>query len=249
VYFRDGKVEFPADRPTSRVFPLGSETTFTSPLMAAILRTFALQGTLVLHGAGILLGDLAVLVLGASGSGKSTFAAAAVGQGYKVISDDLVLVCEGGPRHAPTRKPELYPMRPDMYLRPDTVRLLPRSLKQKLTRVRLFRGEKLRLMRQQARASFSDRATLGCILALQTGARAAHGTLAPLHQGAGLAAVIAASTYLSTMRTAAKRPLMAAANRLVSSTPAFAVSTGTELLRHPRRELTRIESLLRQHLS
>lgn len=53
-------------------------------------------GGLLMHAAAVRWGDLAALVLGASGLGKSTFAAATIRSGGRVLSDDLVLACSAG---------------------------------------------------------------------------------------------------------------------------------------------------------
>ncbi len=50
------------------------------------------QGHLVLHGAVIAIDDRAVVLLGDSGTGKSTTAAACAAAGHAVLSDDLAVV-------------------------------------------------------------------------------------------------------------------------------------------------------------
>jgi hypothetical protein len=71
------------------------------PLGAALLRRIvhhviahllSLNGRLVAHGAAVARGGKAVLLLGASGSGKSTAAYLASRSGWSLLSDDLVVV-------------------------------------------------------------------------------------------------------------------------------------------------------------
>lgn len=51
--------------------------------------TLALRGLAPLHASAVAIGGRAVLVCGAGGAGKSSFAAALIGQGGHLISDDL----------------------------------------------------------------------------------------------------------------------------------------------------------------
>lgn len=59
----------------------------------------ALRGMAPLHASAVAIGGRAVLVCGASGAGKSSFAATLIGQGGQLISDDLsVLTFDGAGR-------------------------------------------------------------------------------------------------------------------------------------------------------
>jgi hypothetical protein len=81
-------------------------------MMAFLLRQ---RGWLPLHASGILLGGQAVLFLGASGTGKSTTAAAFHARGHQVITDDVapVRVTAGG-------ECILHPAGPVLRLREDS---------------------------------------------------------------------------------------------------------------------------------
>lgn len=57
-----------------------------------LLFLLARLGRPPIHAAGIMLGDMAVLLAGSSGAGKSTLALAAAAQGMAVLSDDIVHV-------------------------------------------------------------------------------------------------------------------------------------------------------------
>ena len=64
------------------------------PALALVLMQ---QGVLVLHGAVLVRDDRTLLLLGDSGMGKSTTAAACASAGYAVLSDDLAIVdCASG---------------------------------------------------------------------------------------------------------------------------------------------------------
>lgn len=55
----------------------------------AVALLLALRGMAPLHGSAVEIGGRAVLVCGTGGAGKSSFAAALIAQGAKLISDDL----------------------------------------------------------------------------------------------------------------------------------------------------------------
>lgn len=61
------------------------------PVMGLVLR---LHGTVPLHASAVAIGDHAVAFAGPAGAGKSTIAAAFAQQGYRVVSDDVVALCE-----------------------------------------------------------------------------------------------------------------------------------------------------------
>lgn len=58
------------------------------PVMGLLLH---LRGYLVLHGSAIRFGDRAAVFLGHKGAGKSTLAAACLGQGLELLTDDLAV--------------------------------------------------------------------------------------------------------------------------------------------------------------
>ena len=108
--YEDG-TRFLICEPTSEVFahwpaPLTVEDTTTyllGPILAFVLR---LKGRVCLHASAVAAGTGAVAFVGPSGAGKSTLAAALVGHGVRVVSEDVVplrldagrvLVDPGGP--------------------------------------------------------------------------------------------------------------------------------------------------------
>ena len=72
------------------------------------------QGFEPLHGTAIVDQDEAIVFLGDSKFGKSTLAASFVGAGYQLLTDDLLLLREKGPRF------EAYPGPPRLKLFPKT---------------------------------------------------------------------------------------------------------------------------------
>ncbi len=98
----DGHVEV-SDEGTARMAldaSTGSRTyyAFLNLLRAALAWRLPSRGALLIHAAGIVLERRAFLLVGAEGSGKSTWAALAQSRGALVLSDDLVLVDGGGGR-------------------------------------------------------------------------------------------------------------------------------------------------------
>jgi hypothetical protein len=57
--------------------------------LAAVLHQ---RGALPLHGSALALGDEAILILGASGAGKSTTSAALMKRGLRLLSDDIAVI-------------------------------------------------------------------------------------------------------------------------------------------------------------
>lgn len=78
-----------ADPEKVRVYLLGT-------CLGALLLT---RGLLPLHGSAVVIGGKAYAFVGDSGAGKSTLAAALVGMGHRLVSDDVVAVAasEDGP--------------------------------------------------------------------------------------------------------------------------------------------------------
>lgn len=71
----------------------------TGVVMAVLL---ALLGKTVLHGAALALDDRAIVLLGDSGLGKSTLAAALVGRGARLLTDDVVRLLPRGAGYSVT---------------------------------------------------------------------------------------------------------------------------------------------------
>jgi hypothetical protein len=63
------------------------------PVLGVVLR---LRGIFPLHASAVSIGDQAVALVGPAGAGKSTTAAAFARCGYRVISDDVVALRQGG---------------------------------------------------------------------------------------------------------------------------------------------------------
>jgi len=114
-----------------RVFLLG-------PVLGALLHQ---RGLLVLHGSAIVVDEGCVALLGVTGSGKSTVAAAFRNLGYRIMADDILAVSTSGGRFT------VYPGYPALALWSDVIRKLgkaPDSLERvrpELEKYRLPLGE------------------------------------------------------------------------------------------------------------
>ena len=90
----------------------------TGELFAALLRQ---RGYLVLHGSAVARDGYAVGFLGHSGWGKSTLAAALVGRGWHLLTDDLLVVGGVGDRDGLSARAFVVPGHPAMRLAPEAV--------------------------------------------------------------------------------------------------------------------------------
>ncbi len=100
LQYADG-TEFVVDRCGKRIWahwphPLTLEDTVTylvGPVLGFVLR---LRGVICLHASAVAVGEQAIGLLGSTGAGKSTTAAAFALQGYAVLSDDVAALQERG---------------------------------------------------------------------------------------------------------------------------------------------------------
>jgi hypothetical protein len=240
-YFADGWMSFRDGEEDVDVYvgvPPGNA--FRGVVAAGELFRLGRSGTLSLH-ASALVGEWGgLLALGASGLGKSTLAAAWMHVG-QIVSDDHVLVVPAG--ESPSRF-SVEPFRADMYLRPDTLRLLPVSARAHIEDL----PAKALLPRRRAPNYFAGYAPVAALAVLDGGRRHATSQLLPLRQADALLAVIAANSYLLAGPHLAPAKLRATAVDLVSSVPVFRLSVGSDLLRQPVREAKRLAELVGAHL-
>lgn len=98
--------------------PLGSSSHdirhfLTGPVLAALLQQ---RGVILLHASAVAAKDGAILILGKSGSGKSSVAAALVARSYDLLSDDRTGIVLDEDGH-----PVILPASPAVKLWPDTM--------------------------------------------------------------------------------------------------------------------------------
>jgi hypothetical protein len=99
-YYRDGTI-FVVSRLGDRIWATWPEnltiedtaTYLLGPILGFVLR---LRGTVCLHANAIAIDDRVIAIVGESGAGKSTTAAAFAERGYGILSDDVVPIVECG---------------------------------------------------------------------------------------------------------------------------------------------------------
>ena len=120
--YRDG-VEFVVDehgqRISAEINELATLEDAGSYLIGAILGfVLRLRGRVALHASVVAIDDHAVVLLGGSGSGKSTTAAAFAVMGYEVLSDDVCVLVESDDEFC------VEPAYPGIRLWPDAVKAM-----------------------------------------------------------------------------------------------------------------------------
>jgi hypothetical protein len=212
-------------------------------LSAAVLYSLARQGTLVFHAAGLGFGCSALLVLGESGSGKSSLAAAWL-RSRRIMSDDAVVVslCGDG-------VPIAEGYRADVLLCNDVVDMLPGALRGSLQDGSSRMGAKRVLMRSRNPSLFLSSARVAALVILHPGSRPIRSRVQPASQAEGLSALVGSNTYLGAGRSFVAKDLWAAAFALAASTPVLRLAVGTRLLDDPDAEVERICELVDDELA
>jgi hypothetical protein len=219
----------------------GATVALSATLSAALIRAFALQGLAHIHGAAVRVPGGCALFLGESGSGKSTITAALLRTGVRVVSDDSVVLQPPGKGHTNIR---ILPFRPDCYFSPDTLALIPPSLRRALERVQLAADIKYRLARVSAPELFCDLADLTCIAVLDATERKLMTEVAPLSHAQTLAALLRANPFGPASGPGRVRALQQTLADVASTIPAYRVRIGSRLLSEPQAMAAELTSLL-----
>jgi hypothetical protein len=97
-----------------RLVGVPDEVLFTYLLNQALSQCLVARGAEPLHATSVVVGDVAIAILGNSGYGKSSLAAALMGMGHRLLTDDVLVLefVEGGVL--------AYPSLARLKLRPDT---------------------------------------------------------------------------------------------------------------------------------
>lgn len=124
LWFRgDGQLDFEINAEGTHIsatWTLSVIEEVTALLLGQVLGcVLRLRGILCLHACAVKIGDQAVVIVGHSGIGKSTLAAALASQGYAILSDDIAVLDERGPRQW-----RVLPGYPRLRLWPETIKAL-----------------------------------------------------------------------------------------------------------------------------
>jgi len=152
-----------------------------------------------------------------------------------------VLVCLGV-----TEEPAAWvePFRADLYLGYDDIRLIPDAARAKVE----DGGAKACLLRAEAREYFCECAPIVALMRLEPGGRGASSVVQPLSQAEMLLAIVSANTYLSAGPRLAPPTLWTAACKLASGLPAFRLTVGSDLLKHPESAAHSLRNLIGDNL-
>jgi hypothetical protein len=208
-------------------------------LGAAVLWYLAERGTVQAHAASLLLEGRAILVLGDSGTGKSTLSIAWMLGIDKVISDDAVLLLN---------KPagsglEIEAWRADVSLRRPCTKRLPDPW-QKLLEADLLDSNRWWLRRARVPQAFADTAELAALAILAPVAhRRRRSRLRATHKSMALAHLYAGNGYLRGSELNDDTHIKATAHRAASQFPVFELETGFDLLNEPAAEAARIKRM------
>lgn len=124
LWFRgDGQLDFEIDAKGTRIsatWTLSVIEEVTALLLGQVLGcVLRLRGILCLHACAIKIGEHAAVIVGHSGIGKSTLAAALAKQGYAILSDDIAVLDDCG-----DRRWLALPGYPRLRLWPETIQAL-----------------------------------------------------------------------------------------------------------------------------
>lgn len=236
-----GRLRFVPGEPgaTVELAPTRASSAVVEALVEAALgHALALVGGCILHAAGLALGGRRVLVLGPAGAGKSTLAAAALAGGGRVVSDDSLVVALDA-----RGRPEARALRRDLWLRPESLPVLPPPLRELCRRHRRDAESRWRLPRQALPSGFLDRLRPDCLLLMRRDRRLRSMRVRPVAQAQALAGLLEATSalFLVERRFARERTLLLRLlTGLAERLPAAEGRLGRALLDRPRGTLSRL---------
>ena len=206
---------------------------FKSLMQTLVARASATVGGAVVHSGLIERNGRGLLLVGGSGSGKSSLAAFALLAGARFVSDDMVMIARDGARFA-GRAFRAYSL-----LRPATLDALPESLASLTVKVTAEEGTKHLLRRERLGERAVERAPIDALLLPRVDAAApATGdgfALSDVPKSTAVARLLGcldASPFLPGLeaeRTAAAASIVELAKRL----PCFEVAMSSRFLTEP----------------
>ena len=199
-------------------------------LRAAVFRAFAEQGFSVLHAAAFEVAERGFLVVGESGTGKSTLAMLALRAGGRVVSDDSVLMgpIVGG-------RPGVAAFRKDAVLRDAGERIIPPVLRGRLHRALVDGIERPVLARARAPEAFASTVVPQRLFISRVDRRLRGSRCRRTTQADALAALIAASSplFLAPELGGLRARLLPVLAATVGACAAYRVALGRDVLADP----------------
>ena len=206
-------------------------------LEPAVSHALALQGLAVVHAAAFDAAGFGVLAVGSSFSGKSTFAAAALVAGARVISDDSVVVGRGV-----RGEPTVGALRRNLHLRDASVDVLPPSLRARVAPDPGAPGGRWCLPRAAAAERFVGAAPLRVIVDLRLDRRRRASFFGRASQAETLAAIIRSTSplFLSARYGTERARLLPVLREAVAAAVCLRACIGRDLLASPAEVIGRL---------
>ncbi len=218
----------------------GSDS-FEALVEAALAHALTARGECFLHAAAFETAGRRPLVIGASGTGKSTLASAVLAAGGRVISDDSLLlgVHEG--------RPVLRAARRNVWLRPGSEALLP-GLRQRGLSMESAADGRIRLDRDGSPEAFEGISYPDCLVVLESSGRSeVEHRQRPLSQAEALAALLhgTSALYVTDERFVRRqRALLRLMTQFAEALPAVGLRVGSSLLESPEESLAAVAAAL-----
>ena len=211
-------------------------------LHAALSRSLMLRGVAVLHAAVVNAYDRTLLIVGESGTGKSTLSLTLALRGARLLSDDTVaLRLESADRVMAT------PFRPDLLLRQPSLSILPPDLRQAAELFQAEGEQKWRISRGRMHGMTADAALPDTLIFLESGAGATRSSrVRELGATEAMARLMHAfgAFFLSRKRPLERESVAGLFEGLLSQGRPYSVQLGRSLLDDPDRGVEEFLSLL-----
>ena len=234
VYCHDGYVDL--SHPIGQPIPLA----LTDPrhidgqgaLNVAVAAALTHTGGIVLHACAFQFNDKGIVAIAVSGIGKSTLAAAVIGSGGCVISDDSVLI-------APSLANDHFasPFRHNMSLRHGALQLLNPQQQKQLHRIDTGKEEKWFIARDDFEEAFIDKLKVDELWLLTPPSSATLPQKQPLSAAASLVGLMASNFYLTANQPSLRNHATQATLALTNSLPCYQVNLTQRLLEAPEKTL------------
>lgn len=198
----------------------------------ALHHALALDGSVLLHAVAVEIDGVGILAAAPSGGGKSTFAAACVRCGGRVVSDDLVAVsCMSG------RPPLAWGVRRDLHLRPAAREVVGEPAVLRLADAAFGSGRRLVARRSDGTTSFVSVTVLDVTAALVVDPEVDDVQVRRTTAAQSLAVLIDAGTplLLGPMFPTERERLTSALRATLQATETIELRVGHALMREPAR--------------
>jgi len=232
VYTVSGCLELPSSGSGGRIELVDREDGFLLvPLEIGIIHQLVQQGIVVFHAAFVELRGVSILLVGASGTGKTTATLAALAAQGSMVSDDSVMLAKKDGAFL------VGAFRSDLTIREASLPLLSGAWRSALLPFVTSAEHKWRLRRQELSGLYRSSGVPDYVLLLGALTESEESKLAPLSHSQAFAALAAQTSpvYLTSKRV--ERSLtMPMLVDFVATVPSFSVRFGRRLLEDPQAE-------------